>query len=679
MRGSERLSSSSLTVWPFDQASNVPPRVSRLFSDCSFRVGDGDHAVPPSIGGVSCRSGVLSARASAPGGDSSHVFSVSAAGGGEGYSVVDLFDGAMSIVVDNEHVLSSEDFSDDGEYPVDMSCADAVARSLVSLSIWNPPDDDLMMIDSNGDVRDGYLDMMVSGGLRRGRSVLRHGGPVGTQESLFIRCPDDAPDPGSCVESARIANKTTWASVKGFPVLSHGGIMGDVAIAPGRNIRISTLPGGGVEISASPGAGEGRVPCECQGEGGSGHSTVLKPDEFGGVSIVSDGCYQVTPFPGSSEVRIDGRCSACCPVEGCVEMAETERAESDEAFKAFVQLMHERYYAKRGIEKINYGLEWNVASELDWACGLTPGGGRTAPATCVKWDPELSECSEYVDLINPNVVVKIGVTKTFEKFDFSDTNIVGRFERVSVSGYVVNRMRKSTVTMTPRGMSATEIAGSGSSFVRLSVYEADAIQNFTVKTPSGDVVSGRSRQTPQDGGMSLPVFVLPPRSVAEFTVVFRKSDPSPMSSRAMLSPRTQDVEPRTRSGVLVWVDFLAEWTNMLTEEDAARFDAGMRDEIECEFRSPVSAYVDNFERIPGSNGDKEDDRYVVVDDDFDDEDPGDLVPRRDRAYVTLSAVLKEDVSRGGVSYNVYYDRMMDPDSLVNGCYVPESFIRFWEA
>lgn len=685
MQGEERLSSSSLTVWPFDQASNVPAEVCRLFSDCSVHVPDGAAWTPsPSISGVSCSGGSIGFHARLGDGMEEDV-SVSPESS-DGYTVATAFGGLASIVVDNAHVLSSGPVSGDGPYALDASCVDFGIPSVRSFSLWNPSDDEYRVVDRNGDVRDGYLDLQAVGGLRRGRRVLAHGGPVGIPDGLFWRCPQsdiEAMGREECLAQSRAVNRSAWHGVKGLPMESVTGISGDVGFMAGRNIRISRNADGSIVVSAVPGAGEGRVPCECddvaEDSNGAG-SGGLHPDEFGGVSIVADGCYQVTAMPGTASIRIDGRCSACCPVEKCAGMAETERAEADETFKAFVQLMHERYYVKRGVEKINYGLEWNVSSEMDWECGGSSGSGREVPAaTCVRWDPLSESCSEFRDLVNPNLVVKMAVTKTFERFDFSDTDIVGRFERVSVTGYLANRMRKSTATMSLRGFSACGIAMSDGSFEKTDDYDTDVVQSFTVKTPSGDVIVGSDGSS--GGRVSLPDFVLPPRSVAEFTVVFRKRTPSGMSSRSMCSPRGSGVPSRSESGVLVWVDFHAAWANMLTEEDAERFDNGDRAGIECAYRSPISAYVDNFRKVDGGSTDeKEDDRYVVVDGDFDDEDPGELVRRDDEAYVTLAAVLKERVSPGGdsVSYRVYYDRLLEPESLFHGCYVPESFTSFWE-
>lgn len=605
----ERLSSSSLTAWPFDQASNVPARVYRLFSDCAATVPASRLSeCRLSVSGVSVSGGSLSFSVGMYGDATENV--VVFPDGVDGYTVVYAFSGTVSFVVDNAHILDSGDFSDNGAYALSAGVVDPDVPKVESMSIWNS-----------------------EGGGR-------------------------------------------------FPVRTESGISGDVSILAGSNMSVeNTRNGSGsITLSAIPGAGEGVVPCGCHDSNGDDYDRHIVPDEYGEIILSADGCYQVTPYPELGQVSISGRCSACCPVEKCAEVAVEEQAESDEMMKAFFQLMHERYYIRRGVEKLNYGLEWNVSMDRTWP---TLGYSR--------WSPSFERCMEFHDLYNPNLVVKMGVVKSFEKFDFSDTYIKGKFERVAVSGHLINKMRKTEATLSFKGFSVHEIDGT---FTRRDSYAMSVVQSFSVRTPSGEVITG---SMDSNGVLGLPDFTLPPRSIAEFSAVFMKESPRGSmgafdAGRTPLSPDEDEVYnpnyslPAKRGwvdsslGILAWVDFEASWTNRLTHEDAEDVRSGNRESVEASFRWPITAYVSNFMKVDGgSTDDKEDDRYIIVDDDYDSGGIGELEDVADRAYMSLGVVLKESVSSSGNNraYSTYRDRLLDPDSLFNGCYRPESLSDFW--
>lgn len=131
----ELLSSSSLTAFPFRDDCGVPAQVSRLFCDALACVPYGE-ALSSSISGVSVSGGALSFVLSSNGKDEG--LSIDSSEGGH-YALLRHSD-LSSVVVDLDHVRDSEDFSDDGSYPLSPSCASYDCRSVRSFSIMNSPD-----------------------------------------------------------------------------------------------------------------------------------------------------------------------------------------------------------------------------------------------------------------------------------------------------------------------------------------------------------------------------------------------------------------------------------------------------------------------------------------------------------------------------------------------------------
>lgn len=247
----EHLSSSSLTVWPFDPASNVPAEVCRLFSDCAVDLpASSFESSAPEIGQVSVGHRQLSFRfrESPSSEESAVVYDVEDR---DGYGVVRS--GRAVFVIDNAHVLDSGLEGDGGWYRICGSCLFADIPKVESLSLWNAR-------------RGGFLSRTVAG------------------------------------------------------------IRGDVALLPGRNMEVEDSQGG-IRLSASPGAGQGRVECGCE-DGEGGWDGELVPDDTGSLAITGDSCYQITD-QGNNTLRIDGRCSACCPIESCVGLAEELRGMND--------------------------------------------------------------------------------------------------------------------------------------------------------------------------------------------------------------------------------------------------------------------------------------------------------------------------------------------------------------
>lgn len=130
----ELLSSSSLTLFPFDPGAPVPERVYRLFCDAVVGVPHG-RRMDSSVSDIVVDNGCLRFSLSCNGEKLSfEAYSVS----GGHYSV--LRSGCVSVVVDLDHLRDSERFSDPGDYRLSESCASYECRSVSSFSILNSPD-----------------------------------------------------------------------------------------------------------------------------------------------------------------------------------------------------------------------------------------------------------------------------------------------------------------------------------------------------------------------------------------------------------------------------------------------------------------------------------------------------------------------------------------------------------
>ena len=131
--GMERLSSSSLTTWPFDQASGVPEAVYRLFSDCaacvSFDVDDPDPVVSDVVAG----GGSLSFSFRMSGSSEPETVSVRPESA-DGYDVAQACSGMVRFVIDNEHVSDSPTVFGPGPYRLSPGCVERDVPGLRSLS-----------------------------------------------------------------------------------------------------------------------------------------------------------------------------------------------------------------------------------------------------------------------------------------------------------------------------------------------------------------------------------------------------------------------------------------------------------------------------------------------------------------------------------------------------------------
>lgn len=213
----------------------------------------------------------------------------------------------------------------------------SVSGGVLSFTLRSCGEDFAMFVDSGAE--GGHYAVVMAGrsSVVADLDRVRDGGDVSDpgEYGLSVSCADFGP---GAVSSFSLMASPDGASP---PVVVRSGISGAVSLVAGTNMSVVAADGG-VTLSAEPGAGAGTVPCECDSEA-DGSATEhmapqIQPALTGDVVIEGDGCIQVGT-DGASVVSIGGRCTACCPVDSYVSMANLLSGINERVGSAYSSLM----------------------------------------------------------------------------------------------------------------------------------------------------------------------------------------------------------------------------------------------------------------------------------------------------------------------------------------------------